>query len=58
MKPTPPLPPQELVAVLEAHRATTISFNPLTVPNTVKALDAILQREHRALPEADVQVGG
>ena len=46
--------PQELVAVLEARRATTIFFNPFTPANTAKALHAILAHERRALPDADV----
>ncbi|KAL4422561.1 hypothetical protein ABPG75_008758 [Micractinium tetrahymenae] len=45
---------KELVAVLEAHRATTISFNPLTPTMIAKALRGILERQRRVLPEADV----
>ncbi|KAL4424733.1 hypothetical protein ABPG77_000076 [Micractinium sp. CCAP 211/92] len=45
---------KELVAVLEAHQAATISFNPLTPTMIAKALRGILERERRALPEADV----
>ena len=41
--------------MLEAHGAATISFNPFTAANTAKALRAILERERRHLPEADVQ---
>ena len=46
--------PQELIAVLEAQRATTVSLNPFTPLNIAKALRGILERERRALAEADV----
>ena len=56
----PPPPPclllllraQDLIAVLEAAQATSISFNPITANNIVKALRAVLEREQLSLPEA------
>lgn len=40
--------------MLEAHRATTISFNPFTALGIAKALKAVLEKERLALPDAEV----
>lgn len=41
--------------MLEAHHATTISFNPFTPLNIAKALRGILEKERRVLAEPDIQ---
>lgn len=58
-----PHPLQDLIAELEAARAASISFNPITALSAAKALRAVLAREGLVLPEAELaaiceQAGG